>query len=283
MLNCWWSRLRAVVGNDEPPPPPPPTEVPPTEPTPPAPGPPVPPDRSLARVMPGWPCWGLSNRMILTFFHHLPGHHPMFLFGGGTRSFSFLIYPFSFEFRSISEDFCDFCRKKRSSKFLIGLIGFPAIFDRWKFFSNFKFPSRFYQISIRIFPLSFKFTKVSDFFSKSSCVSDFGSKLEYVRWIDVYLFIYFCFLILFCENVTLSGLLFLQVIWFSRIKSASQMSRLIFNYSCSVQLFRFDSIFEFIRGYVDFLATSTNDFTWQTINSDSLLFYNSLLEYYYSL
>lgn len=128
-------------------------------------------------------------------------------------------------------------KEKRSSKFLIGLIGFPAIFDRWKFFSNFKFPSRFYQISIRIFPLSFKFTKVSDFFSKSSCVSDFGSKLEYVRWIDVYLFIYFCFLILFCENVTLSGLLFLQVIWFSRIKSASQMSRLIFNYSCSVQLF----------------------------------------------
>lgn len=120
MLNCWWSRLRAVVGNDEPPPPPPPTEVPPTEPTPPAPGPPVPPDRSLARVMPGWPCWGLSNRMILTFFHHLPGHHPMFLFGGGTRSFSFLIYPFSFEFRSsISEDFCDFCRKEREAIFKI--------------------------------------------------------------------------------------------------------------------------------------------------------------------
>ena len=60
MLNCWWSRLNAVVDSEDPPP----TEVPPTDPTPP-PGP-VLPDKSLARVMPGWPCRGLPNAKIVT-------------------------------------------------------------------------------------------------------------------------------------------------------------------------------------------------------------------------
>lgn len=62
-----------------------------------------------------------------------------------------LLSSFLFEFRSISEDFCAFSsdrwKEKRSSKFQLDW--FPAIFDQ---ISN---PSRFYQISIRIFLISF--------------------------------------------------------------------------------------------------------------------------------
>lgn len=82
-----------------------------------------------------------------------------------------LLSSFLFEFRSISEDFCAFCsdrwKEKRSSKFQLDR--FPVIFDQ---ISN---PSRFYQISIRIFLVSFKKQRKKYFsdFSKS-CVSDFG-------------------------------------------------------------------------------------------------------------
>lgn len=62
-----------------------------------------------------------------------------------------LLSSFLFEFRSISEDFCAFSsdrwKEKRSSKFQLDR--FPVIFDQ---ISN---PSRFYQISIRTFLVSF--------------------------------------------------------------------------------------------------------------------------------
>lgn len=137
-----------------------------------------------------------------------------------------LLSSFLFEFRSISEDFCAFSsdrwKEKRSSKFQLDR--FLAIFDQ---ISN---PSRFYQISIRIFLVSFKKQRKKYFsdFSKS-CVSNFGC--------FPFLFIYL-FLILFCENVTVFFELNQRII-------------------CSIRFY----IFEFIRGYVDFLATSTND--WQ--------------------